>query len=156
MALYDKILGIIWLFLGVTLCLMSYRIGLGEAGSPGSGFIPFLTGCLLVFLSTVNLVKSFLMLPNSEWKKDFWEGIRWSKLVWVVAALLAYLFLLPMLGYFVVTFLFLVFLGKLLEPQRWMVILTISTLSVAISYAIFCYWLKCQFPVGYLLPFNFF
>jgi hypothetical protein len=156
MALYDKILGIIWLFLGFALCYMSYRIGLGEAGSPGSGLIPFLTGCLLIFLSTVYLIKIFFLPPSSEWKKGFWEGIRWDKLVWVVAALIAYLFLLPILGYFGVTFIFLVFLGKLLEPQRWMAILIISTLSVAISYAIFGYWLNCQFPIGYLLSSAFF
>ena len=156
MALCDKILGIIWVFLGVAFCLMSYRIGLGEAGSPGSGFIPFLTGCLLLFLSTIHLIKSFFFAPSSEWKKGFWEEIRWDKLVWVVAALFAYLLFLPILGYFGVTFLFLVFLAKLLEPRKWRAILIISALSVAISYVVFGYWLKCQFPMGYLGVFNLF
>lgn len=150
MALYEKVLSFIWLFLGVALCWMSYRVGLGEAGSPGSGFIPLLTGCLLVFLATLHLIHTFFFLTSPQRRKGFWEGVRWDKLVLVVAALFAYIFLLPVMGYFIVTFLFLVFLGKILEPQSWRTLLIISTLSVALSYLVFGYWLKCQFPMGYL------
>jgi putative tricarboxylic transport membrane protein len=156
MALYEKVLSFIWLFLGVALCWMSYRVGLGDVGSPGSGFIPFLTGCLLVFLASLHLIHTFFFLTNPHRRKGFWEGVRWDKLVLVVAALLAYIFLLPVMGYFIVTFLFLVFLGKILEPQSWRTLLIISTLSVALSYLVFGYWLKCQFPMGYLLDSGFF
>jgi len=156
MALYEKVVSFIWLFLGVALCWMSYRVGLGEAGSPGSGFIPFLTGCLLVFLASLHLIHSFIFLTGPQRRSDFWEGVRWDKLILVVAALFGYIFLLPVLGYFVVTFLFLVFLGKILEPQSWRTLLIISTLSVALSYLVFGYWLKCQFPMGYLLESVFF
>jgi putative tricarboxylic transport membrane protein len=131
---------------------MSYLIGLGEASSPGSGFIPFLTGCLLILLSTINLINIFFIRQNSIREKGFWEGIKWDKMVLVVMALFAYLLLLPILGYLVVTFFFLVFLQKLLEPQKWRAILIISTLSVAISYVVFGHWLKVQFPIGYLIP----
>jgi len=150
MAVGDKLLGFLWVFLGVALCWMSYQIGIGEASSPGSGFIPFLTGCLLLFLALIHLIKGFFIPLNPEWKKGFWEGIQWGKLAWVISALFAYLLLLPVLGYFGVTFLFLIFLAKLLEPQRWRDILLISALSSVISYIIFGYWLKCQFPMGYL------
>jgi len=59
MLLYDKIIGIIWIFLGLAICWMSYLLGIGEPSSPGSGFIPFLTGCFLTLLSTINLVNIF-------------------------------------------------------------------------------------------------
>jgi hypothetical protein len=156
MALYEKVFSFIWLFLGLALCWMSYRVGLGEAGSPGSGLIPFLTGCVLVVLAILHLIKTFFFLANTQWRKGFWEGIKWDKLVLVTAALFAYLFLLPALGYFVLTFLFLVFLGKILEPQKWRTLIIISTITVAFSYLVFGYWLKCQFPMGYLLPSSFF
>jgi hypothetical protein len=67
--------------------------------------------------------------------------------------LFSYIFLLPVLGYFVVTFFFLVFLGKIIEPRGWKVLLTISILSVGISYLVFGYWLKVQFPKGVLYGF---
>lgn len=148
MAWPEKIFGFIWLSLGMGTCWMAYRIGLGEASSPGPGFIPFLTGSLLIFLSSISLIKSFVVPSNSGPAKIFGEGVRWDKLVLVVAALFAYIFLLPVLGYFVVTFLFLILLGKIIEPRGWKVILIISILSVVISYLVFGYWLKVQFPKG--------
>ncbi len=151
MALYEKILSFIWLILGFGLCWLSYRVGLGEASSPGSGFIPFLTGCWLVFLASIHLIKTLFFLPGPNWRRAFWEGVRWDKLVLVVAALFAYVSLLSVMGYFVVTFLFLFFLGRILEPQRWRTLLIVSSLSVALSYLVFGYWLKCQFPIGYFL-----
>lgn len=151
MALYEKVLSFIWLFLGVALCWMSYRVGFGEADSPGSGFIPFLTGCWLVFLASIHLIKTFFFLTSPNWRRGFWEGVRWDKLVLVVAALFAYVSFLSVMGYFVVTFLFLFFLGRILEPQRWRTLLIVSSLSVALSYLVFGYWLKCQFPIGYFL-----
>lgn len=148
MAWPEKIFGFIWLSLGIGTCWMAYRIGLGEASSPGPGFIPFLTGSLLIFLSSISLIKSFVVPSNSGPSKIFGEGVRWDKLVLVVAALFAYIFLLPVLGYFVVTFLFLILLGKIIEPRGWKVIWIISILSVVISYLVFGYWLKVQFPKG--------
>jgi hypothetical protein len=152
MLLYDKIIGIIWIFLGLAICWMSYLLGIGEPSSPGSGFIPFLTGCFLTLLSTINLVNIFFISQNLIKKKRFWEGIKWEKILLVVMALFAYLFLLQILGYLVVTFCFLVFLQKLLEPQKWRGVLIISALSVVISYVVFGHWLKVQFPNGYLIP----
>lgn len=148
--LYDRISGFIWLFLGLIICVMSYRIDLGEAGSPGPGFIPFLTGCLLILLSFIFLVKSFLLSTDSRREKNLWKGLRWDKPLLVVIALFAYILLLPVFGYLVVTLLFMVFLGKLIQPQKWTMIIIISILSVAASYLIFGLWLNCQFPKGVL------
>jgi len=151
MALYEKAFTFIWLFLGIALGWMSYRVGLGDAGSPGPGFIPFLTGCLLVFLAFLHLLQTFFLAPDRPRRGGFWEGVRWDKLIFVVGALLAYILLLPVMGYFLVTFLFLLFLGKILEPQSWKTLLIISILTVGLSYLVFGYWLQCQFPLGYLL-----
>ena len=103
MILYDRILGFIWLFLGLALCLLSYRIDLGEVGSPGPGFVPFLSGCLLILLSSIYLIKSLFFSTDSQMKRRFWEGIRWDKSLLVVASLIAYILFLPVLGYLIVT-----------------------------------------------------
>jgi len=134
--------------MGFAICLMSYRIELGEVGSPGPGFVPFLSGCLLIFLSSIYLIKILFFPLDSQWKKNFWEGIRWDRAALVVAASIAYILLLPILGYVIVTFLFLAFLGKLMELRKWKTILIVSALSAGISFFIFCVWLKCQFPKG--------
>lgn len=66
----------------------------------------------------------------------------------MVAGLIGYVILLPVLGYLVVTFLFLVLLSKLLAFRRWGTILVVSALAAGISYLVFGVWLKCQFPKG--------
>jgi putative tricarboxylic transport membrane protein len=153
MALYDKIIGFVWLFLGILICLMSNRIKLGEPSSPGSGFIPFLNGCLLIFLSLIDLIRIFFASKDSREKKGFWDGVMWDKPAFAVASLIAYILLLPILGYLITTFLFLVFLIKLIEPLRWRTVFIISAATVAGSYLVFSYWLMCQFPRG-ILPYG--
>jgi hypothetical protein len=150
MLLYDRILGFIWLFLGLGICGMSYHVDLGELSSPGPGLAPFLSGCLLMFLSAIYLAKSFFFTGHSWGGRSFWKGVRWDKSILVTAALLAYILVAPILGYILVTFFFLLFLGKVIEPQRWKIVLLVSIFSTVISYLVFCLWLKCQFPGGVL------
>ena len=150
MILYDRIFGFLWLILGAFIVWSSYRLNLGEAGSPGPGFIPFLTGCLLIFLSAIFLAKSLFFSPGTQERKGFWEGVQWDKPAWVAAAMFVYVFLLPVLGFLVSTFLFLIFLGRLIRGQRWHTILIVSALSAAVTYLVFGIWLKCQFPRGIL------
>ena len=76
----------------------------------------------------------------------------WNKSGLVVAASIAYILLLPILGFLIATFLFLLFLGNLIELRRWKTVLIVSALSAGISYLVFGVWLLCQFPKGF---FNF-
>ena len=148
MRVYQRIFGAIWLFLGLVICLMSYKLNLGSASSPGSGFFPFLTGCLLILLSLIYLIKNFFFPEIPQKVSTFWEGIAWKKQVSVVASLIAYVLLLPVLGYPVITFLFIFFLIRLIEPVRWTTAFVLSAATVGITYLIFVYWLLCQFPKG--------
>jgi putative tricarboxylic transport membrane protein len=150
MLITQRIFGVLWLSLGIVICSLSYDLSLGSASSPGSGFFPFLTGCLLILLSLIYLTKSFLFPESQKETKKFWEGIRWNKQVLVVASLFVYVLLLPILGYLVMTFLFIAFLIRLIEPLRWRTALIVSAATVAITYFVFEYWLLCQFPTGLL------
>ena len=148
MRVYQRIFGVVWLFLGLAICFMSYKLNLGSASSPGSGFFPFLNGCLLIFLSLIYLIKDFFFTDIPQKVSTFWERIAWKKQVSVVASLIAYVLLLPVFGYSVVTFLFIFFLIRLIEPVRWITAFLISAATVGITYLIFVYWLLCQFPKG--------
>jgi putative tricarboxylic transport membrane protein len=150
MLVSQRILGFIWLFLGLVICFMSYSLNLGKASSPGSGFFPFLTGCLLILLSLTFLIKSFFFSETHKEEDKFWERIKWNKQVLVVASLVAYVLLLQVLGYLVMTFILIVFLIRLIEPLRWATTLIVAAATVVITYLIFDYWLMCQFPKGIL------
>jgi putative tricarboxylic transport membrane protein len=150
MLLADRILGFIWLFLGMVLCLVSLKLDLGKAVSPGPGFFPFLTGILLLGLSMIHLI-GLLFFPGKNQAaagKSFWKGVLWYKSLAVVIVMFAYILLLPVLGYILMTFLFLLFLGKAIHPQRWATVILVAVLSAVLSYIVFGLWLSCQFPRG--------
>jgi len=150
MLISQRMAGFIWLCLGLGVCFMSYDLNLGKASSPGSGFFPFLTGCLLIFLSLMYLIKLFFFPEMRKEGERFRERPRWNRQVLAVASLVAYVLLLSVLGYLVTTFLFIVFLIRLIEPLRWSTTLVVAAATVAITYFIFDYWLMCQFPKGLL------
>jgi heme O synthase-like polyprenyltransferase len=65
-----------------------------------------------------------------------------------MAALFAYVLLMKPLGFILVTVLFIGFLLRAVEPQRWPVVI-IGAIGTALgSFAIFNVWLKTQLPQG--------
>ena len=51
-----------WVALGILVCYGATRLGLGSVTEPGSGFIFFWSGLILVILSLMVLVESFTQL----------------------------------------------------------------------------------------------
>lgn len=119
---------------------------MGSWRDPGAGFFPFGTGLILAGLSVVNYLKA-RRSPDDE-KKAWYLEERWSKVILVVAGLLVYTVLLGVLGFIISTFFFMVFLLRVIEPQKWMVVLGGSVLSASLLYVLFEYWLKAQLPKG--------
>jgi putative tricarboxylic transport membrane protein len=70
-----------------------------------------------------------------------------------VVALLIYAIGMEYLGFLLSTFIFLAFLLKFIEPQRWTVAIFGSLLASVASYLIFEIWLQSQLPRG---PFEIF
>jgi hypothetical protein len=51
------------------------------------------------------------------------------------------------------TFLFLGFLLRVVEPQRWPMVIGGSALVSFVSYGVFALWLKAELPKGLLLQY---
>ncbi len=68
----------------------------------------------------------------------------------VVAALVAYAWVLSWLGFIGTTVTLLVVLFKFVEPQRWSVALGGAVASALLAYAVFHLWLGAQLPRGVL------
>ena len=71
-----------------------------------------------------------------------------KKIVLTVIALLAYATTMDYLGFLVSTFFFSFFLLRMIEPQRWGVVILESLLASGVSYLIFEIWLQAQLPRG--------
>jgi len=153
---HDLLGGLIWLILGIGLCIESIKLKLISGGFhiPGPGFMPFLAGVLLGILGFILIfssaskglrkdeeVKDEKILMKKDWKNFLIPFLN-------LLILFAYVLLLEPLGFLFSTFLFLFFLFKLSEPKKWLMPLVLSVSTVILSYLIFSVWLQCQFPRG--------
>jgi len=141
--------GLFWLVLGISICIESVKLNLGDLHRPGPGFMPFLAGTLL---GALGLILGFSKISNGLEEKVSSKKI-WVKggdrnIIFPLLALIGYVLLLDLVGFLVTTFIFLLLLFKLAEPKRWFIPLALAGGTVVLSHLIFSVWLQCPFPKG--------
>ncbi len=149
----DRVSSIFWFFIGIYVCIHAYYLSLGRLHKPGPGFIFFLAGALLSILSVLNFVGTLTKKTKDHEGNNLgspWTGVRWQSNIVVLIVLAVYVALFNFLGFFLSTFLLLLFLFKFLEPTRWWVAILAAILTISISYMVFVFWLQVPFPRGIL------
>jgi putative tricarboxylic transport membrane protein len=141
----DAAAALVWLGVGAGVGWAGWDLGLGTIHDPGAGFVLFWVGLLMVGLAL--LVLGAAVSPPAG-APSRWAGTRWSKVLLVLAALLAYAWALPRLGFLLTTTLVLIGLFKVVEPQRWWVALAGAVTSAGVGYVVFKIWLGAQLPAG--------
>lgn len=154
----DGIAGLICLALSIGLLVLS-------RGLPQSSFVPvgpdFYPRIVLVIMA----VLSVMLLASDLWRQrtqsaDADAGAepapekRNYRLVGLTFAVFAgYVVLLPLLGYRLATFLFMVVLQAVIDPprgaRRWVMVMVSAFASAAITYAIFDHYLSVLLPRGH-------
>jgi len=143
----DLFSSLFWIASGALIILGSLRLPLGGPQNPGSGFLPFLVGVLMMILSIGLLVRSAhfqrekIAGPAAVSSKSF-------KLVGTAAALFLFAFVFPYLGFLITTIPLMIFLSRVIGEMKWKVSLAIGFLTSLAMYALFKIWLKVQFPMG--------
>jgi len=146
----DLFSSVVWIALGAFICKWGYHLDLGTLSEPGSGFIIFWMGIVMMGLSISIFLLAFSKKITREEKISLWSGVRWRKLIFVLVSLLLYTYALVPLGFLLSTCLLLILLFKFIEPQKWSVAISGAILTVFITYAIFHLWLGSQLPKGIL------
>jgi putative tricarboxylic transport membrane protein len=139
----------LWLILGVAVCFESWNLKIGTFQSPGPGFLPFWAGLFLGLLSLVSLLRTAYSKTVDD-EPSVWTGVKVSKLALVLLALLLYVALLDILGFFPCTLLLLIFLFRAVEPYSWYTVLLASVLSLISVYAVFVLLMDVRLPSGIL------
>jgi len=146
--------GLVWVVLGILMCIGAIKLKLGTFRTPGPGFLPFLSGVLLGIFGLIHSFSTtFARLrvrkeTENEEPPVVWN---WKKLINPFLALLIlfiYILLLEPLGFIFTTFICMLFLFKLSEPKKWLKPLILSVSTSILSYLLFSVWLRCQFPRG--------
>jgi putative tricarboxylic transport membrane protein len=147
----DIISSLFWMTIGIGVCYGGYDLELGTLHDPGSGFIFFWVGIIMVGLSVGVLISAIKRTDvPGELKKVLWTEIRWTKIMSVLVALFLYAYLFTFLGFILSTVLLLVFLFKVVEPQTWLKAVLGSIITTLAAYALFQLWLGSQLPKGFL------
>jgi putative tricarboxylic transport membrane protein len=144
----DRVSALFFLIVTIGICFGSIRLSLGDIHSPGPGFFSFLIGIVLGILSLLVFFQSFKGLAGDEGKVAVLNPKRGLKMIYVLIALYLYAIGMNYLGFSISTFLFLGFLLRYIDPQRWSVVFAVSILSSIIAYGIFKYWLDVALPAG--------
>ncbi|MFH1125088.1 MAG: tripartite tricarboxylate transporter TctB family protein [Pseudomonadota bacterium] len=146
----DQISSVVWFGFGLMVIFASLPYGLGGIHSPGTGFLPFLTGIAICALSAIGFLDAALEKRKGKTWENFLQGLRWHKPLITLTVLVAYVFILERLGFLLTTTLLVGFLLRVIEPQRWTVVIAGSLLTASAMYLIFQVLLKTQLPMGIL------
>lgn len=147
----DRIFSFLWIVLGISQCVGSISLGLGQITEPGTGFMPFIMGLVMIVLGVALLIEASSLLKKDYVKKiSIWSEVSWKKVLYVILILVVYPIVLPKLGYLITTFLVMVLLIKSGESVKWKTAIFSGILASGFSYVIFGVWLNVPFPKGFL------
>ncbi len=145
----DLFSSLFWMALGAGVCYGGYDLELGTLRDPGSGFLFFWLGIIVMGLSLIVFVQA-VGKSEAVGIGGLFAGVQWGKIVLVLIALSLYAYLFETLGFIPATILLLIFLFKAIEPQRWSIAVLGAVVSSLAAYVVFQVWLGSQLPKGLL------
>ena len=147
----DVTSSLFWILTGILFCIGGFHYGIRRSGIPGPGFLPFVTGLLLVALSLALLISRLLNRRDTAGSigEPMPRGEAFRRILIVLGALCLYVVLLEPLGFPLTTFLFMV-LALRLEPRRWTFILPAAIVATAFFFFLFKVLLRVPLPPGIL------
>ena len=107
-----------WLLLSFYLSLESYRLGLSTANRPGPGFFPFIAAIAIGLIAAFRLVNS-IRKSSPDNNSELAIAGEAKLVLYVIAGMMAYAFLLDLLGFLFCTFLLVAFYLKVIAARRW-------------------------------------
>lgn len=128
------ILSLVYLFLGK-------KFNLGTMKRPGVGFLPMVSGTLLMGFSLFQVIKEIKLTKGDE-KLD----IKWWRIFLFFSMVILYAVILKPVGYVIATSILLFLSARLYGAKSWLKPLVFSFLMSGISYYIFAVVLLVQLP----------
>lgn len=146
----DLITGIVLLVLAGFVIYEAWLMPPSGTFGPGSGFFPFWLGIILAVLSLILVVGAAVRPKDSSDVSPFpaWKAL--FAVAKVLGGLVMFTILMETLGFMVNTFIFVTYLMKVVQGERWWMTLLIAVATTACLYIVF------QLLLGISLPRNMF
>jgi putative tricarboxylic transport membrane protein len=147
----EMIAGIVLLVLSGAVIWAATEMPPSATFGPGAGFLPFWLGIVLAILATILIVTAWHRQPTREDGAPVFPGKQaLTTIVLVLVGLGVYIELIEVLGYILDTFLFVVYLVKVVEKQKWPLSLAVAVCTAGGLFVIF------QLLLQIILPSNMF
>ena len=140
--------GLIGLALGAIVVWQGYEHDIGVVTEPGTGFVLFYVGWLMVVLSAVMLLVA--IREGGAPIASLWQGVRWSRPMIAIGLLIAFALVFERLGFLLSTMALLIGLMRLIDPVPWPRALPIAVLAPLGSWFVIQKMLKVALPAGML------
>jgi putative tricarboxylic transport membrane protein len=149
--------GLVGLAMSVFVVWAGYSLTLGTINDPGSGYVLFYTGLLMIGFSLIILYSA--VKDGGPTFLSLWRNVLWTKPLLVIALLVAFTLLFETLGFLVSTVLLLIALLRVIDPVPWTRAIPIALLVPFICWYVLVKLLLIQLPAGivplawsYILP----
>jgi len=149
----EKVSSLAWLMVSLAIIVGSSAYPIGTFSHPGPSFLPLSCGLIMAVLSALIFFQAMAAGREKGKRREPFFTARWPKLAAALFILFGFTFLLDSLGYILMTFIFMFFALKVVEPVKWRTALLEAVLAAGASYALFEWWLKVPLPKGTWLRF---
>lgn len=138
-----------WLLFSLYSSIESYRLGLSAANRPGPGFFPLIAAAGIGVIAALRLIGSVRAGVSAE-NPDLGIAGEAKLVLYVMAGMSAYAFLLEPLGFFLCTLLLVAFYLKVIAGRGWPVTLIFASAVALTSHFFFDVLLRAELPRGVL------
>ena len=143
----DMITGVVLLALSGFVIQETWRMPASATFGPGPAFLPFWLGVLLAVFATILLVSAWRSQATEKDNNSIFPGKQaLFAIVLVLVGLAGYILLIEVLGYLVDTLLFIVFLMKAVEREKWPLTLMVAVGTTAALFITFQFLLQITLP----------
>ena len=148
----DLISGVVLLVVGTAVLVKSLSYPVGTFRTPGAGLFPLIASILLLALSATFTIQAFLSRQGSGLAPTpfFPEKDAPRRILLGFAGMIAYRYLLPIIGFAPSTGLFILFLIKFLGGYGWKTSIFYALVMALVAYILFQVWLKIPMPLPLL------
>lgn len=153
MGLKDRVMGFLWMLLGITISIWSATFPFGGMSDPGPGYLPLACGLIIGLLGTVLLfspAKPEANQPIKHGKSIFPRGAAARRVLLTIASMGFCAAVMSILGFVLSAFFMSLFLMRSVGPVKWKTAIFFAILYSFCSFFIFKVLLKTQLPVGTL------
>jgi len=140
--------GLFGLGISIFVVWSGYALKLGTINDPGSGYVMFYAGLLMILFSLIILYGA--IKDGGPTLLSLWKDVLWTKPLIVIVLLVAFALIFETVGFLASTVVLLVALLRAIEPVPWSRAIPIAVLVPLAFWYVLNKLLLIQLPAGVL------